>query len=60
VLVVHDTASRRFGVLGLSRRAELMYKPLTYSSLSELVRARALRPGGGLVLDQGGGLAWAG
>lgn len=39
VLVVYDSASRKYGALGLSRRPELMDKPLTYDRLSDLVRA---------------------
>lgn len=36
VLVVHSGGS--YGALGLSRRQELMYKPLEYKSLYDLVR----------------------
>lgn len=37
VLAVHHLPSGRYGALGLSRRSELMYKPLRFSSLAELV-----------------------
>jgi hypothetical protein len=37
VLAVHHLPSGRFGALGLSRRDALMYKPLRFSSLAELV-----------------------
>jgi hypothetical protein len=37
VLAVRDTSSGLWGALGLSRRRELMDKPLRHSSLSALV-----------------------
>ena len=37
VLVVHDTKADLFGALGLSRRDNLMYKPLHYATLSDVV-----------------------
>ena len=37
VLVVHDTELSRFGALGISRQATLMFKELTYQQLSDLV-----------------------
>jgi hypothetical protein len=37
VLAVHDPSSGLFGALGISRRANLMYKPLTFSSLAALL-----------------------
>jgi hypothetical protein len=37
VLAVHHLPSGRFGALGISRREELMYKPLRFGSLAELV-----------------------
>lgn len=37
VLAVHHRPTSTWGALGLSRRKELMYKELRYSSLSELV-----------------------
>jgi hypothetical protein len=38
VLAVYDKMSHRWGALGLSRRASLMYKPLIYNSFVELIR----------------------
>eukprot|EP00879_Flechtneria_rotunda_P026363 GHRR01028106.1.p1 GENE.GHRR01028106.1~~GHRR01028106.1.p1 ORF type:complete len:401 (+),score=143.18 GHRR01028106.1:680-1882(+) len=38
VLVVCDTAAARFGALGLSRRSNLMDKPLTFTSLSSMIQ----------------------
>lgn len=35
---MQDTKERRFGALGLSRRMELAYRPLTYSSMSEVIK----------------------
>lgn len=37
MLAVHDTSSGLWGALGLSRRANLMFKPLQFSSLSALI-----------------------
>jgi hypothetical protein len=37
VLLVHDAAANRWGALGISRRANLMYKPLEYASLSSIL-----------------------
>ncbi len=37
VLVIYSHDTQRFGALGLSRRAELMDKPLVYESLADLV-----------------------
>jgi hypothetical protein len=37
VLAVHDPSSGLFGALGISRRANLMYKPLAFSSLAALL-----------------------
>lgn len=36
VLVIYDTVSKRWGALGLSRKTNLMFKPLEYESLSQL------------------------
>lgn len=38
VLAVRDSQTGRWGALGLSRRAELMEKPLTYASLADLLQ----------------------
>lgn len=37
VLIVHDRASQRWGALGISRRSNLMFKPLVYETLSALI-----------------------
>lgn len=37
VLAVHDPGSGCFGGLGISRRDNLMYKPLAFCSLAELI-----------------------
>ena len=37
VLIVHDAEADLWGALGISRRANLMYKPLQYVSLSSLI-----------------------
>ncbi len=37
VLVIHQPAMQLWGALGISRREELMFKDLTFTSLSELV-----------------------
>ncbi|WIA10257.1 hypothetical protein OEZ85_010457 [Tetradesmus obliquus] len=37
VLAVHDPSSGLFGALGISRRANLMYKPLAFDSLAALL-----------------------
>ena len=38
VLVVHDVKGNMFGALGISRRDNLMFKPLVYTSLSLLIQ----------------------
>lgn len=37
VLVIYDTDSKAWGCLGLSRKANLMFKPLQYKTLSEIM-----------------------
>jgi hypothetical protein len=37
VLAVHDPSSGLYGALGISRRGNLMYKPLVFSSLAALL-----------------------
>ena len=37
VLVIYDTVSKLWGCLGLSRKQNLMFKPLQYKSLSQLM-----------------------
>lgn len=37
VLVIYDTVSKLWGCLGLSRKKNLMFKPLQYKSLSQLM-----------------------
>lgn len=38
VLTVFDKSNNRWGALGLSRRSNLMYKPLVFNSLVDLIR----------------------
>jgi hypothetical protein len=37
VLAVHDPSTGLFGALGISRRGDLMYKPLAFASLAVLL-----------------------
>ena len=37
VLLVHDTSEDRWGAVGISRRSNLMYKPLEYPSMSSVL-----------------------
>lgn len=37
MLLVHDAQLNQWGALGISRRSDLMFKPLTHKSLSSIV-----------------------